>query len=675
MVFSWLSTIVLLGCLTSSILGQNNNDIPNSFPHDYPGKPSGDFSPVWQDYFLVKDSLPNITFPINRNFAGNIPVNRAGHPNDTLFFWAFEQKQGSLTASTKEDSTTPWGIWLNGGPGASSLLGLLLENGPLHVTVSGSMESNPNSWDKFVDYIWVDSPVGTGYSTADRFGYIADEDQMAEDFIGFLSNVVKVFPSLAKRPLLLTGESYAGTYIPYITKALFSMNDPPVKLAKIAIGDGTVVNVDESEQMPALQVVETYPQLIGYDPEVHQYFKEQTHLCGFDFNLTYPQHGLFPPIVNVDDTITANFTAAARPRSSNSKALSKSLVSLAKRSLDAGSAIPKKITRLMRRQLKTRDSRKAAWKKEKRDLSGRANGTIDPFYGCFLMQEVYDYANNFSFPWNASPETSIQSLDDFGPLDFYDIPDGRNPPLALDPTTFLNDNRTRAALHAPTSKDWILQFNYPFNSTDVNGTGFAGHISPGANDFGDPSPAPIVFLSELATNASKHGVTVIIYSGNDDSVVAHYASEVAIQNTTFGGIQGFSKKPQTPFTDDSGKFAGIVHQERGWVYALFDNAGHEVPEFAPEAAFVFFRDFILGDSKVGLVESGGNVVGGEGASSLLVGDILYGTSSILFGNGTSTSLFAYPSATIASWEKYFSSVVEASSAELAKATITQAAAP
>ena len=31
--------------------------------------------------------------------------------------------------------------------------------------------------------------------------------------LGFLSNVVKVFPSLAKRPMLLTGESYAGTYI------------------------------------------------------------------------------------------------------------------------------------------------------------------------------------------------------------------------------------------------------------------------------------------------------------------------------------------------------------------------------------------------------------------------------------------------------------------------------
>jgi len=54
---------------------------------------------------------------------------------------------------------------------------------------------------------------GSGYSTADRFGYIEDEDQMAADFFGFLANFIKVFPAFAKRPLYLTGESYAGTYI------------------------------------------------------------------------------------------------------------------------------------------------------------------------------------------------------------------------------------------------------------------------------------------------------------------------------------------------------------------------------------------------------------------------------------------------------------------------------
>ena len=65
--------------------------------------------------FEVTASLPNVTVSTTRSFAGNIPVQRAGHPNNTLFFWAFEHARGSLTASAKEDTTTPWGIWLNGG--------------------------------------------------------------------------------------------------------------------------------------------------------------------------------------------------------------------------------------------------------------------------------------------------------------------------------------------------------------------------------------------------------------------------------------------------------------------------------------------------------------------------------------------------------------------------------
>ena len=66
--------------------------------------------------FEVTDKLPNITDPLPRNFAGNIPVNRAGHPNDTLFFWAWEKvgQNGSLTAPAV-NNTDPWIIWLQGG--------------------------------------------------------------------------------------------------------------------------------------------------------------------------------------------------------------------------------------------------------------------------------------------------------------------------------------------------------------------------------------------------------------------------------------------------------------------------------------------------------------------------------------------------------------------------------
>jgi carboxypeptidase D len=52
---------------------------------------------------------------------------------------------------------------------------------------------------------------------------------------------------------------------------------------------------------------------------------------------------------------------------------------------------------------------------------------------------------------------------------------------------------------------------------------------------------------------------------------------------TFGGVQGFTRKPSTAFEDDLGNFAGIVHQERGLTYALFQNAGHLVPQSVPGA--------------------------------------------------------------------------------------------
>lgn len=116
---------------TVLVLAQSGTP-PSSWPQVYPGVPSGDYSPEWQACaykhtsaslvrgthplslradFQVTDSLPNVTWPLARNWAGNIPVQREGHPNDTLFFWAFESSNSSFTATSDE----PWGIWLNGG--------------------------------------------------------------------------------------------------------------------------------------------------------------------------------------------------------------------------------------------------------------------------------------------------------------------------------------------------------------------------------------------------------------------------------------------------------------------------------------------------------------------------------------------------------------------------------
>ncbi|KAF9525356.1 Alpha/Beta hydrolase protein [Crepidotus variabilis] len=593
---------------------------PSSYPHDYPGKPSGDFGPQWQKYFKVNDKLPNVTFPITQSYAGNLPVNRAGHPNDTLFFWGFEKSPGSLSAPLTTSNGQPWGIWLNGGPGSSSLYGLLFENGPININPDYSASSNNHSWNKLADYFWVDQPVGVGYATADETGYAPDEDQIGKDFMGFLSNLVKVFPSLAQRPLQLTGESYAGQYIPYILKAYFDMPKPPVKITNILIGDGTYTTGQVFELAPSLSVLETYPQIIGYDVDVYNYFKEQNKLCKFDINLTYPQHGLIPDPGIIYPT-QRNFSLSMKVDRFNFAS------SLKRRSVEPEISLAK---------------REAARQEWKREVIDQGNGTINPWYGCFLINMYTDYAYNYTFPWNITTppvfDVSVHVYLKVLELKFskvYNIPDALNPEENLDASVFLNNPRVRTALHAPTVKDWQLSIDFPF----------------GTNPY-DPSPEAINFFNALATNATKKNVGIHLISGNNDALVAHFGTEVAIQNTTFGGIQGFTRQPSTPWNTSDGKFAAVVHQERGWTYALFYDAGHMIPRNKPLAAYEFFRDFVLGKGNIGTVTSPKpgitTVVGGEDPK---LKGVIRGADPIYYGSGATQSTYVFPAATRAAWKK------------------------
>ncbi|KAF8967659.1 Alpha/Beta hydrolase protein [Flammula alnicola] len=592
--FVWFSAVALLP-YAPFVASQGSTPLPSSFPHAYPGQPSGDFSPAWQKYFQVTTKLPNVTFPIARSFAGNLPVQRAGHPNNTLFFLGFEQSTGSLTAPLSPSNQEPWGIWLNGG-----------HNGPIRINGDYSASPNKYSWNKLADYFWIDQPVGVGYSTADADGYAPDEDQIGKDFMGFLGNLVKVFPSLATRPLHITGESYAGQYIPYILKAYFDMPNPPVKVEKIAIGDGTYSSEQIFELLPALSVLETYPQIIGYDQDVYNYFKLQTDLCGFNITLTYPQHGIIPDV---------NFTFPTERFIPWKERLSRKsfMKELTRRTAEESKSIA----------LRKREAREAERELYKRDLSLRANGTIDPWYGCFLLDMFIDYAINYTFPWNLTDNPGFS-------FNVYDIPDALNPKVTMDASVFMNDSRVRAAFHAPTSKDWAMSFDFPFGASKS-----------------------INIFNALAANATAREVGIVLFSGNDDSLIPHRGTEVAIQNTTFGGVQGFTRKPSTPWNNDAGQLAGVVHQERGWSYVLFLGAGHLVAQGAPVSAFTFLREFVLGKNKAGLVTTSSSgavsVVGGENQA---LSGIIPGPDPIYYGNGATQSTYIFPSATRAAWKTF-----------------------
>ena len=137
-----------------------------------------------------------------------------------LFYWFFRHS----------DKNAPVVIWLNGGPGATSMFGLFLENGPIRVKKSGPgiddfviTSPEQGSWADTYNMIYIDQPVGTGFSYGDN--YLTDMQEGADEFLTFLREFYLKYPELKANRLFLTGESYAGKYLPLFTTKVLEWNE------------------------------------------------------------------------------------------------------------------------------------------------------------------------------------------------------------------------------------------------------------------------------------------------------------------------------------------------------------------------------------------------------------------------------------------------------------------
>lgn len=176
------------------------------------------------------------------NFSGYVGVpDGSGNPTEReLFYWFFESRSAP--------ATDPLIVWLTGGPGCSSMLALLTENGPYKLSEQNELEINPNSWNTNANAIWIDQPVGTGYSYGSKFldPGVNGEAQVAADLYAFLQGFLAANPKYAKAPFYITGESYAGHYIPAFGGHVNRMNAQVpqgaihINLQGIAIGNGLV---------------------------------------------------------------------------------------------------------------------------------------------------------------------------------------------------------------------------------------------------------------------------------------------------------------------------------------------------------------------------------------------------------------------------------------------------
>ena len=144
-------------------------------------------------------------------------------------------------------ATAPLVLWLTGGPGCSSELAVFYEQGPYRLGKDGSVSTNPHSWTEIANVLFVDQPVGTGFSYADdSAAYVKSEEGVATDMWEFLQTFMKQFPQYSKLDFFVTGESYAGHYVPAISSKIVRNNaklgagEVEIRLQGLAIGNGLV---------------------------------------------------------------------------------------------------------------------------------------------------------------------------------------------------------------------------------------------------------------------------------------------------------------------------------------------------------------------------------------------------------------------------------------------------
>ncbi|XP_057953064.1 serine carboxypeptidase-like [Malania oleifera] len=164
--------------------------------------------------------------------AGYYPIKNSKAAR--MFYFFFESR------NRKED---PVVIWLTGGPGCSSELALFYENGPFQIANNLSLVWNDFGWDKAANLLYVDQPTGTGFSySSDESDIRHNEEGVSNDLYDFLQAFFAAHSQFAKNDFYITGESYAGHYIPAFASRVNQGNKVKegihINLKGFAIGNG-----------------------------------------------------------------------------------------------------------------------------------------------------------------------------------------------------------------------------------------------------------------------------------------------------------------------------------------------------------------------------------------------------------------------------------------------------
>jgi carboxypeptidase D len=366
-------------------------------------------------------------------------------------------------------------------------------------------DQNPWSWVNLTNVIWIDQPVGTGFSEGTPT--ITSETELATQFLGFWKNFSTTF-GLQGWKIYIAGESYAGRYVPYIADAMFSSNDTvDYNIQGTMLNDALIAINSLQEEVPAVPFIKYWNNLFQLNDTFMAHIQNVSDSCGYTAYMD--EHLVFPA---ADKFATPKYGNCSYLQAEIQAAL----------------------------ELK--------------------NPCFDLFQitnACPLMWEV--------IPPPAYPGYPLYRSQGPGP-------------------TFFNTDAVKKAINAPVKTKWEECTN-----RDV----FVGGV--------DNSPAP---NTEVYPRVIEKSVRTVLAHGSLDMILLANGTLLTIQQMTWNGAKGFTKKPSDLFIvppraglnvlnqAGSGIF-GITHTERNLTWIQVDLAGHMIPQYAPAAAYRYL-EFLLG---------------------------------------------------------------------------------
>ena len=161
-------------------------------------------------------SLVGLNEPIYFNqFSGYLNL---GETKKNIHYWFVE--------SESNPATDPLVFWTNGGPGCSGLIGFLTEQGPFRPDADGQLKMNEWRWNKIANMVFLEQPVGVGFSySEDTSDYKIGDDQAAKDNLQTILEFLKKYPEFSNSPLYITSESYGGHYMPTLAWEIIQYNE------------------------------------------------------------------------------------------------------------------------------------------------------------------------------------------------------------------------------------------------------------------------------------------------------------------------------------------------------------------------------------------------------------------------------------------------------------------